>query len=60
MEARIVELRSRHPKWGGRKLARRLTDTGIADVPRASTVTEVLRRHGKLDAEAAKDRAAPL
>lgn len=58
IEARIVQLRETHPAWGGRKLARRLTDLGIAGVPAASTVTEVLRRHGKLDpAEAAKHTA---
>jgi transposase InsO family protein len=66
MEARIVDLREAHP-WGGRKLARRLRDLGVAGVPAVSTVTEVLRRHGKLDpAEAVKhqpfqrfERSAP-
>ena len=54
MEARIVDLRAAHP-WGGRKLARRLQDLGVEGVPAVSTVTEVLRRHGKLDpAEAVK------
>ncbi len=58
METRIVALREAHPRWGGRKLARRLTDLGIDGVPSPSTVTEVLRRHGKLDpAEALKHRA---
>jgi transposase InsO family protein len=50
IEARIVALRDSHPRWGGRKLARRLRDLGVADVPSPSTVTEVLRRHGRLDA----------
>jgi transposase InsO family protein len=66
-EARIVALRDAHPRWGGRKLARRLRDLGAADVPSPSTVTEVLRRHGRLDpAEALKhqpfqrfERSAP-
>ena len=54
MEARIVALREAHP-WGPRKLARRLRDLGVADVPAPSTITAVLRRHGKLNpAEAAK------
>lgn len=57
IEARIVELREAHPRWGGRKLARRLRDLGVDGVPSPSTVTEVLRRHGQLDpAEAAKHR----
>jgi transposase InsO family protein len=67
IEARIVELRQAHPRWGGRKLARRLRDLGVEGVPAVSTVTEVLRRHGKLDpAEASKhqpfkhfERSAP-
>jgi transposase InsO family protein len=49
IEAHIIALRERHPQWGGRKLARRLCDLGIEGVPAVSTVTEVLRRHGKLD-----------
>jgi transposase InsO family protein len=49
IEAQIVALRDTHPRWGGRKLARRLRDLGLADVPSPSTVTEVLRRHGRLD-----------
>jgi len=58
IEAEIVSLRQAHPRWGGRKLARRLRDLGLAEVPSASTVTEVLRRHGLLDpAEADKHRA---
>jgi len=55
VEAEIVALRGEHPAWGGRKIARRLADLGRADVPSASTATEVLRRYGLLDpAEAAK------
>jgi len=50
MESRILALRDENKSWGGRKLARILRDQGIADVPSPSTVTEVLRRHGKLDA----------
>jgi transposase InsO family protein len=57
METQILDLR-KELTWGGRKLARRLRDLGVAGVPAMSTVTEVLRRHGKLDpAEAAKHTA---
>jgi transposase InsO family protein len=67
MAARILDLRAAHPRWGGRKLARRLRDLGMTDVPAPSTVTEVLRRAGLIDpAEAARhtpftrfERAAP-
>lgn len=59
METRILTLREVHPRWGGRKLARRLGDLGVTDVPRASTVTEVLRRHDKLGPAAVARRPAP-
>jgi transposase InsO family protein len=50
-------LRDEHPAWGGRKLrAVLLRRNGSA--PSASTITEILRRHGRLDAaEGAKHRA---
>jgi transposase InsO family protein len=51
MEELVLALREQHPAWGGRKLARRLRDLGHQAVPAASTVTEILRRHGRLDAE---------
>ena len=58
IEAQVVALRQAHPRWGGRKLARRLRDMGVEGVPSASTVTEILRRHELIDpAEAAKHRA---
>jgi transposase InsO family protein len=57
MAARILELRAEHPRWGGRKLARRLADLGLREVPAPSTVTEVLRREGLIDpAEAARHK----
>src|SRR5688500_4550442 len=51
MEARILELRAAHPRWGGRKLHHRLVATGVADVPAPSTITAILRRHGLLTPE---------
>ncbi|NIR98044.1 MAG: IS481 family transposase, partial [Gammaproteobacteria bacterium] len=54
IEAAVVELRQRHPAWGGRKLRRRLLDLGHSEVPAASTINGILRRHGLIDeAEAA-------
>lgn len=66
-EDAVVQLRTAHPAWGGRKLARRLRDLGTAAVPAPSTVTAILRRHdllGKGGPEAAPatgrfERAAP-
>lgn len=48
IENRILEVREKHPTWGGRKLRRRLQALGLENPPSASTITEVLRRHGKL------------
>ena len=53
LEARIVELRTEHSCWGGRKLRRLLEWEGVAPVPSASTITAILRRHGLLDGPSA-------
>lgn len=69
-EDRVLDVRRRHQAWGGRKIRRYLLDRGTVealDVPAASTITEILRRHGKIDeAESVKrqawqrfERAAP-
>jgi transposase InsO family protein len=49
MEERIVDVRVRHPAWGGRKIGRWLLNEAQADVPASSTITEVLRRHGLIE-----------
>lgn len=57
LEQAILELRDKHPKWGGRKLRRLLLNQGI-ESPSASTITAVLRRHGRLqDSDRSKHRA---
>lgn len=59
MEEQVLGVRDRHPAWGGRKIARRLRDLEVAAVPAASTVTEILRRHDRLD-PAESDRHRPF
>jgi transposase InsO family protein len=49
MEAKVVAVRGQHPAWGGRKIRRVLQDDGNVQVPSASTITAILRRHGCLD-----------
>lgn len=57
MEQAVIGVRDRHPAWGGRKIATRLKDTGHQKVPAPSTITEILRRYGRLDeAQAFKHR----
>ena len=45
VEAAALAVRSEHPVWGGRKIARVLARQGLA-APSPSTVTQILRRHG--------------
>lgn len=53
IEQRVIALRRQHPDWGGRKLRRRLLDLGHTQIPSPSTITDMLRRHGLLDADLA-------
>ena len=48
-EAQVLEVRERHPAWGGRKIRWTLQVEGMEAPPSASTITAILRRHGKLD-----------
>lgn len=67
IEQQVLVLRDRHPAWGGRKLARRLRDMGLTEVPAPSTITAILHRHGRIDPDQAArhrpwqrfERAAP-
>jgi transposase InsO family protein len=53
LEQQVLQLRRQHPAWGGRKLRARLQTLGVPDVPAASTITAILRRHGLIDPEQA-------
>jgi len=57
-ESRVLELRAQHPCWGGRKLRAVLRRRGFEEVPSASTITEILRRHGQLSGEESSRRLA--
>jgi transposase InsO family protein len=55
IEAAVLAIRAdSNNAWGGRKIARVLRDRGERAVPAASTITEILRRHGKLEGRAAE------
>jgi transposase InsO family protein len=49
VEQSILTLRDKHPAWGGRKLRSRLAVLGQTDLPSPSTITDILRRHGRLN-----------
>lgn len=58
LEELIVNLRNKHPAWGGRKLHARLQAQGYKDVPPPSTITNILHRHGLIDEmESSKHKA---
>ena len=46
MEAVVLAVRRDNPVWGGRKIAASLRRQGLSP-PAASTITEILRRHGQ-------------
>lgn len=49
IEAAVLAVRSEHPAWGARKIKAWLEARGTA-APAASTVHEILRRHGRIEA----------
>jgi transposase InsO family protein len=59
VEAAVLRVRkSSNNAWGGRKIAHVLKCTTELDVPAPSTITEILRRHGKLNERASEHPGA--
>ena len=57
VEQAVIEVRRRHPSWGGRKISAWLDAAGLVHpVPTHSTVTRILHRHG-LISRASSDAA---
>lgn len=56
IEKMILTAREEHPAWGGRKLKRWLEDRNEVMLPVPSTITEILRRNGRLDPEESQKR----
>lgn len=48
LEAQVLAVRDEEPVWGGRKIRQVLRNRGVSAVPSASTITAILRRHGRL------------
>ncbi len=49
MEGAVLIVRGFHPAWGGRKIRARLNALGYQDIPAASTITAILKRHDLID-----------
>jgi transposase InsO family protein len=59
VEAEVLRIRAQsNDAWGGRKIAKVMERTAQAVVPAASTITQILRRHGKLE-ERAREHPGP-
>jgi transposase InsO family protein len=56
IESAILAVRDAHPAWGGRKIRACLMRDGWDGPPAASTITEALRRAGRIAPEEAKKR----
>jgi len=56
VQASVVEVRTQHPAWGGRKISRRLRDLGLPSVA-PSTVSAILHRHDLIAPPAGDDKA---
>lgn len=55
IEQVVIELRTAHPAWGGRKIRARLIALGHPVVPQPSTITAILARHQLIEpSESAK------
>jgi transposase InsO family protein len=52
VEQKVVQLRKKHPAWGGRKLRARLKALKEPQVPSPSTITAILHRHQLITPEA--------
>ena len=49
LEDQVLRVRQDHPAWGGRKIQARLKALGSTNIPAPSTITDILRRHGRID-----------
>lgn len=58
IEKKLLRVRDRFPAWGARKLKRFLQNAGESSLPAISTITVILRRHGRIS-PAASQAAQP-
>ena len=49
VEEAVLRVRDAHPRWGGRKIEARMRMDGLTDIPTPSTITEILKRSGRLN-----------
>ena len=59
VEKKVLEVRDKHYSWGGRKIHYYLKNNGFLLVPHPNTITDILRRHGRLYEWSEKDPKKP-
>jgi transposase InsO family protein len=60
IEAKVLDIRKQSNNvWGGRKIRRTLEDRAEVDIPAASTITEILRRHNCLTGDSLAAHPGP-
>jgi transposase InsO family protein len=55
VEGQVLDLRTLHTAWGGRKIRARLRALGHAGLPAPSTITDILRRNGRIEPEVSRE-----
>lgn len=58
MEAAVLQVRSEHPAWGGRKIRWQLAQDGRQVIPAASTITAILHRYNQIQPEESEKHVA--
>lgn len=58
VEAAVLAVRTEHPVWGARKIRGILLAQGFISPPVPSTITEILRRHDRIDPHASEQSKA--
>lgn len=58
VEEAVLQVRSKHPSWGGRKIRWQLEQEGMQRVPAASTITAILHRYDKIQPEESEKHQA--
>lgn len=57
LEAHVLYVRDKHPKWGGAKIHAYLSQRGVYGLPSAKTIQNILKRHGRItEAESLKHK----
>jgi transposase InsO family protein len=54
IERAVLKVRDKHSAWGARKIRARLETQGVTGLPSVSTITAILGRNGRVDAEEAE------